>query len=294
MPRKVADGLASCNHGHGDRYAAGCESMRYWMRARAARAVALLFGMSLLLAACDGNSVREFLAELFPPPLEGEVALDGADDTSLQDASKDGESADEQDWINPNEHLGNLRSPPLREESGAHNDKAEDEQSEAANDRAADEATEQGDAANASEEKKQDRPTLRQPRQQAAAKAENSGPKDTGGRSGTLSSIEQEVFDLLNAARERAGVSPLRLDPELAQDARAWSRRMATDGFFQHDTSGDFAENIAYGYPSAAAVHDGWMSSDGHRDNRMNSRFTTYGVGIFEQGGTLYYTERFR
>jgi uncharacterized protein YkwD len=69
---------------------------------------------------------------------------------------------------------------------------------------------------------------------------------------------------------------------------------MATEGFFEHDTSGNFAENIAYGYPTPAAVHDGWMDSEGHRANRMNSRYTTYGVGVYKQGDTFFYTERFR
>jgi uncharacterized protein YkwD len=86
----------------------------------------------------------------------------------------------------------------------------------------------------------------------------------------------------------------LRLDNTLSQGASAWSRRMATEGFFEHDTGGNFAENIAYGYPDAAAVHDGWMNSEGHRDNRMNSRYTRYGIGVYQQGNTLFYTERFQ
>jgi len=94
--------------------------------------------------------------------------------------------------------------------------------------------------------------------------------------------------------RAGAGLEPLQLDSSLSQGARAWSQRMGTENFFSHDTSGNFAENIAYGYPTAAAVHDGWMDSEGHRRNRMNPGYTTYGVGVYEQGGTLYYTERFR
>jgi uncharacterized protein YkwD len=266
--------------------------------------VALLFGLSLMLTACNASSVREFLAELFPPPAElagDEVASeDASEDDAPEDdpseestdgASEPGDTADDGPSINQNEHCGarNLRPPPRRDETRKKDD-AGDERSESEDD----EAPEQEDADNASEEEEQDRPAERQPPERAPAAEEDSEPEDTGGQSSGLSSIEQEVFSLLNAERERAGLSPLELDSTLSQGARAWSRRMATEGFFEHDTSGNFAENIAYGYPTAAAVHDGWMNSEGHRTNRMNSRYTTYGVGVFEQGNTLYYTERFR
>lgn len=69
---------------------------------------------------------------------------------------------------------------------------------------------------------------------------------------------------------------------------------MAETGSFEHD-SGNFAENIAYGYPDATAVHKGWMESTGHRNNRMNAGHTEYGIGLCKKAdGTLYWTERFR
>jgi uncharacterized protein YkwD len=40
------------------------------------------------------------------------------------------------------------------------------------------------------------------------------------------------------------------------------------------------AENIAYGYPTAAAVLQGWRNSDGHRRNLENCEYTHHGVGL--------------
>lgn len=52
-------------------------------------------------------------------------------------------------------------------------------------------------------------------------------------------------------------------------------------------------ENIAMGYPTAEAVMDGWMNSDGHRKNILNSDFTKIGIGVYSSGGTLYWVQLF-
>ena len=50
-------------------------------------------------------------------------------------------------------------------------------------------------------------------------------------------------------------------------------------------------ENIAMGYPTAEAVVDGWMNSEGHRANILNASFTEIGVGYVADGN--YYTQMF-
>jgi uncharacterized protein YkwD len=52
-------------------------------------------------------------------------------------------------------------------------------------------------------------------------------------------------------------------------------------------------ENIAYGYPTAAAVMEGWMNSTGHRANILKNSFTHIGVGVYEKSGTLYCVQLF-
>jgi uncharacterized protein YkwD len=279
--------------------------MRYWMRAKAARAAAVLFGLSLLLTACDAAALNELLADIMggaPAAAAEEPAGDAGEAGSEDDdtASGDEDVADEGDegeddadedasearerCLNRNEHVGNLRSPSRverkRERRERNRDAAESEE--------ADEAPEEADEAPAE-------PAEEEPEAPAPARRnEQPAGGGSGGGSANLSNIEQQVFDLLMQERASAGLEPLQLDSSLSRGARAWSQRMGTENFFSHDTSGNFAENIAYGYPSAAAVHDGWMDSDGHRRNRMNAGYTTYGVGVYEQGGTLYYTERLR
>jgi uncharacterized protein YkwD len=276
--------------------------MRHWMKERTARVVAVLFGLSLLLTACDADSVLEPLADLAPPPAAADddgAAAEGQADASeragspTQDSADDSsESAGDEPYINPNEHVANLRIPETSLELDRKGTEKRPDTDEA------DEASPAPDDDAAASEEPAEQPDepeeTAEPRDGDTATGDNEKSANDGDESGDLSSIEQEVFDLLNAARRTAGLSPLRLDDELAQGSRAWSRRMATEGFFEHDTGGNFAENIAYGYPTAAAVHRGWMESDGHRDNRMNGGYTHYGIGIFELGDTLYYTERFQ
>lgn len=54
------------------------------------------------------------------------------------------------------------------------------------------------------------------------------------------------------------------------------------------------AENIAWGYRSAEDVVDAWMRSPGHRENILNCRSKTVGVGaVYSQSGAPYYTQDF-
>lgn len=286
--------------------------MRYWMRARATRAVAMLFGLSLLVAACDMGDVNELVADLLggtPAAAAGDDAAPEGDDAGSEDAeseddgagSDDGgavadegsgsgadDQADRRRCINRNEHVANLRAAAESDEAPAFRQERRQRDDQQAAD-----APEPQD-----QDQDQEQEAPRERRDGGGDRDGQSGDggasEGDGGQSSGLSGIEQDVFDLLNAERQRAGLAPLELDDSLSQGARQWSRRMATEDFFEHDTSGNFAENIAFGYPDAAAVHGGWMDSEGHRRNRMNAGYSTYGVGVHEQGGTIYYTERFR
>ena len=262
----------------------------------------MLFGLSLLLTACDVATINELLADIMggqpaaaaAEQSAGDEAGDGggsdSDDAEAgDDESGEGDESDARErCVNRNEHVGNLRTPSRvekkreRQNRNRDRDANEAEQAEEAPDDAA-----EAPAEPAEDEDEPEAPARAQRNEQPAGGS-------SGGGSADLSNVEQQVFDLLMEERENAGLEPLRLDSSLSQGSRAWSRRMATENFFSHDTSGNFAENIAYGYPTAAAVHDGWMNSDGHRRNRMNPGYTTYGVGVYQQGNTLYYTERFR
>jgi uncharacterized protein YkwD len=109
-----------------------------------------------------------------------------------------------------------------------------------------------------------------------------------------LSAIEREIVDLLNAERAAAGLEPVRVDARLTHGARSWATTMATGGAFTHESEGGYSENIAYGYADAAEVHEAWMSSPGHRGNRLRGGVEAYGIGVRAAGTTLYFVERFQ
>ncbi len=113
-----------------------------------------------------------------------------------------------------------------------------------------------------------------------------------------VSSLERQIFDLLNDTRLQAGQDALTRRAGMSEGAREWSCEMSRTGEFHHANLravGVNGENIAWGQQSAAEVHEDWMNSPGHRDNRMNARWTEYGVGVCTNAsGLLHYTERFR
>lgn len=107
-------------------------------------------------------------------------------------------------------------------------------------------------------------------------------------------SITAEVTRLTNVERAKAGCGAVRTEPKLAVAALAHSRDMVDRDYFSHDSPdgkgpGDRAtaagypnwsgENIAKGYPDAAAVVQGWMNSPGHKANILNCSSKATGVG---------------
>jgi uncharacterized protein YkwD len=110
-----------------------------------------------------------------------------------------------------------------------------------------------------------------------------------------------QVVALVNAARADAGCGPLRVDDRITAAAQAHSDDMAANDYFSHDSldGRSFAdrvraagypspggENIAQGQRSAAAVHQAWMNSSGHRANILNCGFTAIGVGLNQSSWT--------
>lgn len=101
---------------------------------------------------------------------------------------------------------------------------------------------------------------------------------------------------LVNQHRASLGLPQLAWRADLAAVAQAHSQDMVDRGFFAHTnpdgetpwdrmhaagiTFSAGGENIAYGYPTAAAVFAGWMSSPGHKANIENPNFTQHGVGL--------------
>jgi uncharacterized protein YkwD len=117
---------------------------------------------------------------------------------------------------------------------------------------------------------------------------------------GALSGAELEMFELINAARVGAGLTPLVLSPGLnrtaawkSADRSAWGTTPSDPLFAHKDSLGrmpsqraqdcgfpaEAAENIAYGWGSPRATFDAWMASSGHRANILMPYYVTIGIG---------------
>lgn len=114
-----------------------------------------------------------------------------------------------------------------------------------------------------------------------------------------LTAEEQQMVDLVNKARQEAGLKPLIADAELSKAARAKSQDMVVNNYFSHQspTYGSpfemmrqfgisyrsAGENIACNQ-SVTAAHQALMNSEGHRANILNADFTHIGIGIVDGG----------
>lgn len=127
----------------------------------------------------------------------------------------------------------------------------------------------------------------------------------------TNAAYEQEVLDLVNSERASRGIPPLKRVTALDYAARYHSADLGQDNYFYHDSydrqngalqyvcswssrvSGYYpavaGENIAAGYSTPQSVMNGWMNSDGHRSNILNTNNKTIGVGYYAVGGSSYY-----
>jgi uncharacterized protein YkwD len=115
--------------------------------------------------------------------------------------------------------------------------------------------------------------------------------------------VVRATLCVLNAARSRHGLGPLRLNRRLSKAARRHAGDMARRKYFSHDTlgGGSFLDRIRHtGYLNGAhrwmvgenlawATDDQsaprgvtvmWMHSPGHRANILNATFREIGIGI--------------
>lgn len=119
----------------------------------------------------------------------------------------------------------------------------------------------------------------------------------TGTGTATISTAEaykQEVLRLVNIERAKVGLNALTMGSS-AMNAAAQERAVELETLYSHtrpDGTECFTalaehgvsywtagENIAMGFQTPADVVDGWMHSEGHRANILNSRYTQISVG---------------
>ncbi len=120
--------------------------------------------------------------------------------------------------------------------------------------------------------------------------------------------LENEVIKLVNAERTKRGLSKLTTNSKMAAASDKRAKEISTK--FSHTRpngkscftvfaeygikTGYAGENIAYNYSSAAKdVVNMWMNSPGHKDNILNSKFKTIGVGLYVKEGRYYWVQLF-
>ncbi|XOQ48594.1 MAG: SCP domain-containing protein [Eubacteriales bacterium] len=139
--------------------------------------------------------------------------------------------------------------------------------------------------------------------------ASQSSPSSTAS-TGSDSSFQNQVVQLVNQERAKAGLKALTVNSQLTKTATLKSEDMAKLNYFDHtsptygspfDMMKQFGisyrtagENIAMGQTSPQQVMQGWMNSPGHRANILNSSFTQIGVGIAKNAkGQYIWTQQF-
>ena len=133
-----------------------------------------------------------------------------------------------------------------------------------------------------------------------------------------LHALRQHALELVNAAREDAGLSALRLDPVLDETAqghaddmvaRDYYAHVGPDGRTPHDrflAAGGSrwslsGENIAMcsgcspppDIARVEAFQTGWMQSPGHRENILRPGFDRFGFGVATEADEIYAVQTF-
>lgn len=124
--------------------------------------------------------------------------------------------------------------------------------------------------------------------------------------------LERDIHEQVNQQRRDNGLEPLEYREDVAHVARDYSELMLEQDFFSHtgpegDTVADRVREAGIGFtavgenlsqlvnapnPVEMAVQ-GWMESEGHRENILREHFTHTGVGVAMDDGTLYATQIF-
>lgn len=116
------------------------------------------------------------------------------------------------------------------------------------------------------------------------------------------------VVELVNEERAKVGLKPLTLQKNITDAAQVRAIETVTSFSHTRPDGRHFAtalkeagvsyrgagENIAWGQKTPEQVMNGWMNSAGHRANILNEKYTSIGVGYYQNGsGVNYWTQLF-
>lgn len=121
----------------------------------------------------------------------------------------------------------------------------------------------------------------------------------------TLTSDEQEVFNLINQKRTAQGLPALVIDEELQNVAKIKAQDMVNNGYFSHNsptygTPFEMIKNFGISYKAAGeniagnssntGAVNAWMNSEGHKANILSNSFNYTGVAVVNSStyGKIY------
>lgn len=143
--------------------------------------------------------------------------------------------------------------------------------------------------------------------QEAPVITSNEDVDTTESENTTQSGYAQQVVQLVNAERQKQGLTALKIDTTVQKAAQVRATEQAQS--FSHTrpngtscftalteqgiTYRSAGENIAYGQSTPQEVMNAWMNSEGHRANILSEKFTTIGVGYTVINGQSYWAQMF-
>ena len=116
-----------------------------------------------------------------------------------------------------------------------------------------------------------------------------------------IEELREELIQLTNEEREKAGLDPYEVNSTAMEFAQIRAEEISE--YFSHERpNGDqtgtyshytFGENIAKGQDTPQDVMNDWMSSSVHRAAILSDEDEYFGVGVYEENGTLYWVQEF-
>ncbi|MFC8918378.1 CAP domain-containing protein [Streptomyces sp. NPDC057116] len=126
---------------------------------------------------------------------------------------------------------------------------------------------------------------------------------------GAAARYAERVVALVNAARARAGCSPVRVDGRLHAAAQGHADDMAERDYYAHNSPegrdaghrmeaagyawSTWGENIHRGPRSPGRAVRDWLASAGHRENIVNCSFKDIGVGVNLRSNGPWWVQNF-
>lgn len=105
-----------------------------------------------------------------------------------------------------------------------------------------------------------------------------------------------ELYQLVNDERVKAGVQPVSIDPRLVASASAKCADMVARNYWSHNTPEGqvpfelirkfvpvykkLGESLYYGNTTSRVVVDKWLASPSHKHNMLDGNFSSTGLGL--------------